>query len=128
MKYRLGMIFLIISKTRDMKIKFYLDQKLYEGSAQALEKPDEVDFRVDLEGLPIFTIRPCEICGWETKAAVSQDIALSAGLQIEQTENAGFLNIEPGRYYSRGFTGGAEHEIRNGEIHSLEKRLFKSAV
>ena len=111
-----------------MKIKFYLDEKLYEGSAQALEKPDEVDFRVDLEGLPIFTIRPCEIRGWETKAAVSQDIALSAGLQIERTEDAGFLNIEPGRYYSLGFTGGAEPEIRNGEIHSLEKQLLKSAV
>ena len=99
-----------------MKIRFYLDEKLYEGTAQALQKPDEVDFRVDLEGLPIFTIRPCKMDGWETKAAVSQDIARSAGLEIERTENAGFLNIEPGKYYSFGITGGAEPEIHNGEI------------
>ena len=111
-----------------MKIKFYLDEKFYEGIAQALEKPDEVDFRVDLEGLPIFTIRPNEINGWETQADVSKDIARSAGLQIERTEEAGFLNIEPGRYYSLGNTSDAEPDIRNGEIHSLKKQLWKNAV
>jgi hypothetical protein len=112
-----------------MKIRFYLDDLLYQGEATAVQKPSETQFLVKLDGVEPFHICMSDEGNWHSDDAGNEDLARAAGQQIAHMDEAGSNDaLEPERFYSMKYTDGQAPVYSDGEITNEPEDVQEQSV